>query len=377
MATRRDYYEVLGVARGASEADIKKAFRGLARRLHPDVNADDPAANERFREVAEAYEVLSSDESRALYDRYGHAGLGGRAATSERPAGATNLGDLFSMLFGDEAFGGGGSRSGAMAGADAGAEVQITLAEAAFGVRRDIEIEIVAPCDHCGASGAEPPSQPDRCGTCGGSGSVQQVQRTMLGQMVRTGPCPTCAGRGVLIEDPCKVCRGAGRRPERRSLGVTIPAGVDHGQRVRITGQGHAGQNGGPPGDLYVQILVEEDARFRREGTDLVTAVDLTMTQAALGATVTVPTLDGDAELDFRAGTQPGEVRVLRGRGVPALRGGRRGNLRILVNVVVPRNLSGDQKKLVERLDQSLAERNFREESEGFLGRFRRARDGG
>jgi molecular chaperone DnaJ len=290
--------------------------------------------------------------------------------------GASGLSDLFSMFFGDDLFGGGGGRFGASAGADAATEVTISLHEAAFGARKELHVEVVAPCDHCGASGAEPPSQPDRCSTCGGLGQVQQVQRTMLGQMVRTGACPTCRGRGVTVDDPCRECRGVGRKPERRSLTVAVPAGVDHGQRIRVTGQGHAGETGAPPGDLYVQVLVTEDARFRREGTDLITHVDLTVTQAALGATVDVPTLDGEASLEFKPGTQPGEVRVLKGQGVPALRGGRRGHLKVVVNVAIPRSLNGEQRKLFERLDDSLAERNFRDHGDGLLARFRRARDG-
>jgi molecular chaperone DnaJ len=380
MATKADYYETLGVAREASDDEIKKAFRRLARQLHPDVNTDDPSASERFREVAEAYEVLSNADTRARYDRFGHAGVSGDHARTDAAFQAGNLGDLFSMLFGDDlfGFGGGGGRAyGPMAGADAAAHTSISLHDAAFGVRAELHVEVQAPCARCEQSGAEPGTQPTTCPTCGGAGEVRQVVRTVLGQMVRAGTCPECRGRGKLIEHPCKDCRGAGVRPEQREVVVAVPAGIEHGQQIRVRGQGHAGEAGAPPGDLYVAVTVEEDPRFERHGRDLVTVIELTMTQAALGATLDVPTLDGTASLEFKPGTQPGEVRLLKGQGMPDMRSGRRGGLQVLVNVAVPRGLSGDQRKLVEELDGALTPGNYGEErDEGFLGRLRRFASG-
>ena len=286
MATKRDYYETLGVAREASDDEVKKAFRRLARQLHPDVNTDDPAASERFREVAEAYEVLSDADTRARYDRFGHAGVESAHMRTDEAFQAGNLGDLFAMLFGEDMFGFGGGRAhGPMAGADAAAHTTISLHDAAFGVRAEVEVEVQAPCARCEQSGAEPGTQPTTCPTCGGAGEVRQVVRTVLGQMVRAGTCPECRGRGRLIEHPCRDCRGAGVRPERRQVVVAVPPGIEHGQQIRVRAQGHAGDPGAPPGDLYVAVAVEEDPRFERAGRDLVTVVELTMTQAALGAT--------------------------------------------------------------------------------------------
>jgi molecular chaperone DnaJ len=323
--------------------------------------------------------VLSNAETRALYDRYGHAGVSGRHQQSDRAYQSGNIADIFSMLFGEDLFGGGAAtgRRGAMAGADASAEVELTLVEAAFGARKDIEIEVMATCDRCEGSGAEPPTRPSACPTCGGQGHVQQVARTMFGQMLRTSPCPTCRGRGYVIETPCRQCRGQGRRPERRTVSVAVPGGVESGQRVRVVGQGHAGEPGAAAGNLYVRVAVEDDARFERDGDDLLCAVDLTMTQATLGCEVEVPTLEGTARIECKPGTQPGEVRLLKGLGVPALHGSRRGDLKVLVNVLVPRRLDPEQRRAVEALDSSLGERAYADAPDGLLGRLRRARNAG
>jgi molecular chaperone DnaJ len=344
--TERDYYELLGVARDASEGEIKKAFRGLARELHPDVS-EAPDAEERFREVVEAYEVLSKSETRELYDRYGHAGLrSGGFQPGHFDFGS--LSDLFSAFFGDDLLGGRASRS---RGADLVAAVEIELAEAAAGVTRQVPFQVAVTCAHCEGDGAEPGSKVTTCATCGGAGRLQQVSRSVFGEFVRTQACPACGGSGRTIETPCTECQGAGRVLEERRLEVSIPPGIHDGQRIRLSGEGHAGAGGARAGDMYVQVHVLHDARFVREGNDIFSTVDLTITQAALGAVLTVPTLDGDLELEFEPGVQPGEIRVLRGRGMPVLQGFGRGDQRVLVNVVVPRRLTDEQRKLLADFD--------------------------
>jgi molecular chaperone DnaJ len=357
----RDYYEVLEVERDASDSDIKRAFRRLARTLHPDVS-DSPDAEERFKEVAQAYEVLSDPESRQRYDRFGHDGMAGREFHTEQFMDLGNLGDLLGSLFGRDPF----ANRGPAAGADAQTEAEITLAEAAFGAKLELDLDLVSVCDRCEGSGAEPGTAVSTCPTCGGAGEVRQVVNSVFGQMVRAGQCDTCRGRGQVVEKPCHDCRGRGRRPVRRHVTVAVPVGVDDGQAVRVSGAGHAGEPGGKPGDLYVRLSVAEDPRFARDGNDLVTSVELTLAQAVLGTTLSVPTLEGEASLEFGPGTQPGEVRSLRGKGMPALRGGGRGALRVLVNVLVPKHLTRDQKELMERFRDSEDERTYR--GDGRLG---------
>jgi molecular chaperone DnaJ len=369
-ATGRDYYEVLGVQRTATEAEVKKAFRSLARELHPDVS-DDPDAEERFKEVVEAYEVLSNAERRQLYDRFGHAGLRSRGFTPTAFDLGT-LGDLFSAFFGDDLFGVGARPRGAARGADIAAEVEIELVEAAHGARRDVPFQVAVACPTCGGSGAEPGTSPVACPACGGSGRLQEVSSTVFGQFVRTQTCGRCGGTGRVVEHPCHECDGAGRVLEERTLAVEIPPGIHDGQRIRIGGGGHAGEPGGRSGDLYVLVRIRPDLRFVREGHDLFSTVDLTMTQAALGAKVTVPTIDGDLELDFEPGTQAGEIRVLRGRGMPVLQGRGRGDHRLLVNVALPRRLSDEQRRLLQEFEQASDEETYRPD-EGFLDRLKSA----
>jgi molecular chaperone DnaJ len=368
--TGRDYYELLGVPRTASEAEIKKAFRALARELHPDVS-DDPNAEERFKEVVEAYEVLSNAERRQLYDRFGHAGL---RSQGFRPTDFDfgTLGDLFSAFFGDDLFGVGTRPRGATRGADLAAEVEIELVEAARGVQREVPIEVAVTCSACKGSGAEPGTSPIACPTCGGGGRLQSVSSTVLGQFVRTQTCGRCGGLGTVIEQPCSTCDGVGRVLEERKLTVEVPPGIHDGQRIRIGGEGHAGAAGARAGDLYVLVRVRPDPRFVREGNDLFATVDLTMTQAALGATVTVPTLEGESQLVFEAGTQPGEVRVLRGEGMPVLQGRGRGDLRLLVNVAVPRRLSDEQRRLLQEFEQA-SDADTYEPDEGFFDKLKGA----
>ena len=366
--TERDYYELLGVGRGADESEIKRAFRRLARELHPDVS-DAPDAEARFREVAEAYQVLSNHETRELYDRYGHSGLRGGGFS---PGGFDfgNLSDLFSAFFGDDLFGASGPRSAR--GADIGAEVEIELVEAARGVTREVPFQVAVPCARCGGNGAEPGTAPVTCTTCGGSGRVQQVSRSVLGQFVRAHACPDCGGTGRKIESPCSECDGAGRVVEERTLEVTIPPGIHDGQQIRISGSGHAGVLGGRAGDVYVRVRVKPDERFVRERDDIFSTVDLTMTQAALGATLATETLDGVVDLEFEPGTQPGEIRVLRGRGMPVLQGFGRGDHRVLVNVVVPRRLNEEQRRLLEEFEERADDGTYRKD-EGFFEKLKSA----
>jgi molecular chaperone DnaJ len=361
---KRDYYDVLGVGRDADEPMVKKAFRRLARELHPDVS-DAADADEQFKEVVEAYEVLSSTERRQLYDRYGFDGLqsGGFVPTAFDLG---SLSDLFSAFFGDDLFAPGGR---SRRGADVGAEVTIELADAAVGVTRSVTFQVATTCETCHGDGLEPGTTPVDCPRCGGLGRLQQVSRTAFGEFVRTQTCGACGGRGSVIETPCPSCDGAGRTIAGRDVDVAIPAGIHDGQRIRISGEGHAGTPGGVAGDAYVLVRVRPDPRFVREGNDIFSAVDITLTQAALGATLTIPTLDGDRELKLEPGTQPGDVRVLRAQGMPVLSGAGRGDHRVLVNVHVPRRLTPEQRELLETL--AATENGAMYEDTGLLGRLK------
>ncbi|MBV9681363.1 MAG: molecular chaperone DnaJ [Solirubrobacterales bacterium] len=377
MSSTRDYYDVLGVARDADEATIKKAFRRLARELHPDVNSHDPDAEEKFKEAAEAYEVLSDAERRATYDRYGREGLrsGGWAPNSEAFG---SVSDLFEAFFGGggafgDLFGMGAARAGGrVQGGDVAVTAEIDLPEAATGTTVEVTYEAVAVCEHCHGNGAEPGTPIETCARCQGTGQLRAVSRTPFGQVMRTTACDVCHGDGRVARDPCKVCRGRGRRVERPKVRVDVPAGIADGQRIRIAGRGHTGERGGPAGDLYVLIRIREDPRFVRDGDDLVTAVDVSAPLAALGTLVDVPTVDGQIELEIPAGTQPHETLIVRGAGMPALRGRRTGDLRVVVNVVVPRHLGREQRELYERLADSMTAHNLRTE-EGVFGKLRRA----
>jgi molecular chaperone DnaJ len=369
MATaERDYYEVLGVGRDAGEAEIKKAFRRLARELHPDVSAA-PDAEERFKEAVEAYEVLSKSETRELYDRFGHAGLrsGGFRPTTFDFGG---LADIFSAFFGDDVLSQTMRARGR--GADIAADVVIELAEAAKGTKREVPFRVAVSCGRCDATGVEPGTEATTCPTCQGLGRLQQVSRSAFGEFVRTQTCPACGGAGRVIEHPCRDCEGSGQVLEERTLEVEIPPGIHDGQRIRLSGEGHSGALGGRAGDVYVRVGVRPDERFVREGDDIFSTVNLTMTQAALGARVAVPTLDGETELEFDPGTQAGEVVVLRGRGMPVLQGFGRGDQRVLVNVAIPRQLTDEQRDLLEQFDRSADEETYRPD-EGFFDKLRSA----
>jgi molecular chaperone DnaJ len=366
----RDPYEVLGVESGASAQQIKKAFRQLARELHPDVNAHDPDAEEKFKEAAEAYEILSDDERRATYDRYGHDGLrsGGYAPNFDTFG---SISDLFEAFFGGGggAFGGG---SGPAPSGDVAVAVEIDLVKAAHGATVEVGYEAIDRCEHCHGNGAEPGTPIRTCERCGGAGQLQAATRTPFGQMVRTVACDVCQGDGRVPEQPCRKCRGRGRRASERKLEVEIPAGIANGQRIRLGGRGHAGELGAQPGDLYVLVRVQEDRRFVREGDDLITALDVPAPLAALGGTLEVPTLEASVAVELAPGTQPGEMLTVRGQGMPSLGRARRGNLRVVVNVVIPRRLSDEQRELLERLHETLTEENLRSE-ESMFAKLRRA----
>ena len=369
----RDYYEVLGVSREASETEIKKAFRRLARELHPDVNQA-PDAEDRFKEAAEAYEVLSDAERRRTYDAYGHEGL--RSGGFDPGAGFASFDDIFPGFLGGGAGGGSGFGGGprAAAGGDVGVEVEVELAEVATGARREVTYDVVAPCEHCHGNGAEPGTPISTCERCGGSGELRAVTRTPFGQMVRSTACDVCGGAGKVPETPCEVCNGSGRTRQSRTSAIEVPAGIEEGQRMRIPGAGHAGEPGAPAGDLYVEIAVAEDERFERDGTDLIGTVSISATEAMLGTEVTVPTLDGSEEIEVAAGTQPGHQYVLKGLGLPRLNGRRRGNQRVILEVIIPTNLGDEQRELAERLDETLEEENLTpRRGEGLFGRVRRA----
>jgi molecular chaperone DnaJ len=352
MPAQRDYYEVLGVAKSASDEEIKKAYKKLALKFHPDRNPGDDAAIASFKEAAEAYEVLSDGDTRARYDRFGHAGVKGRAGGHQ----FNDLGDIFEQ-FGDlfegfGFFGGGGGRksrrggAGAQRGAHLQASLTITLLEASQGVEKELRINRKKSCEHCRGTGSEPGHSPERCDYCGGQGQVVQAQGFFRVQTT----CPACRGAGQVIRHKCNECYGSGRLDESVTLNVRIPAGIDNGMQLRMSGEGEAGPNNGPRGDLYVDIEVKEHKLFKRDGTHLMCEVPLTYTQAALGTEIEVPLLEGKEQLKVPPGTQPGEVFRLRGKGMPDPRGGRPGDLHAAVRVVVPKKLDEDHEKLLRQL---------------------------
>jgi molecular chaperone DnaJ len=350
---KRDYYEVLGVSRDAAEADVKKAYRRLAMKHHPDRNPDKPEAEGHFKEVQEAYEVLSDQEKRATYDRFGHAGLKGGQGMGG--GGFTGGADAFSDIFGDvfgDIFGGGrrGGRNQVFRGADLRYELELTLEQAVAGDSVSLEIPGQVECGRCGGKGAEPGSQPTTCNTCGGAGQVRVAQGFFSIQQT----CPNCGGAGSLIDKPCRECSGRGRVRRTKTLSVKVPAGVDNGDRIRLAREGEAGRNGGPPGDLYVDISVTSHAIFTREGQNLSCEVPVSFATAVLGGTVDVPTLDGNVVLKIPSETQSGSLFRLRGKGVRSVRDSGVGDLFCRVQVETPVNLSGDQKERLRAFDESL-----------------------
>lgn len=377
MSTTRDYYDVLGVSRDADAKEIKSAFRRLARTHHPDVN-DSPEAEAEFKEIAAAYEVLSDDSRRATYDRFGHEGL--RSSGGEPDfSGFADFSSIFQAFF-DQAgaggfFGGGGeARGGPSQGGDLAVAVTLTLADVLTGVEQKVEFEVIETCERCSGSRAEPGSEVTTCDKCDGAGQLRVVTRTMLGQIARAAVCDRCDGNGTIVETPCHECAGKGRVRVDRSLTVTIPPGIDDGQQVRVAGRGHAGAANGPAGDLYVQVSIEPDDRFHREGRDLYTVVDLPAHDAMLGSAVEVETLDGAERVEFESGTAHGDDLKIRGHGLPGLRNNARGDLHVVVNLTVPHNLSDDQRELLERFGESVTEKNFKARGrDGIMSRLRRA----
>jgi len=345
MATELDYYTVLGVARTATDAEIKKAYRRLAQQWHPDVNTD-PGAQARFKEINEAYQVLSDPQRRQTYDMFGRAGLGGEGAGGF-DAGFGSFSDIFDAFFGGAAAG--GSRRGhPTAGSDLRYDLRITFEEAVRGTEKEIEFPVFGRCETCNGSGAKPGTEPVTCDQCGGRGEIRTTRRTMLGQMVNVSACPKCKGEGKLVTDPCEPCHGEGRTERRRTLRVSIPAGIDEGHQIRLSNEGEVGVRGGPAGSLYVAVHVTPHPALRREGTELFYEADVSIAQAALGTRIAVPTVDGDEEIEVKPGTQPGTEIRLRGRGVPHLRRtGSKGDLHVFVNVVVPAKLSKRQRELL------------------------------
>lgn len=382
VSDKRDYYEVLGVEKGASDADIKKAFKKLARKYHPDLNRDNPkAAEEKFKEVNEAYGVLSDPQKRQQYDQFGHAafetgGTGGAGAGGFGGFGGFGGGGFgggFDDIF-DAFFGGGGGRQrrqGPERGADLRYDLEIAFEEAAFGKEVELTIPRTEECDTCHGTGAAAGTEPETCPECKGSGQVQHVQNTPFGRMVNTRTCGRCGGTGKIIKTPCRSCGGSGMKKVRRTIKVKIPAGVDEASRIRVAGGGEAGRRGGSRGDLYVYIFVRPHKLFRRDGTDVLCEVPISFVQAALGDTVEVPTLDGKVEMKVPAGVQSGTVLRLKGRGIPYLRGSGRGDQHVRVKVLTPQKLSARQKELLKEFGE-LSGENVNPEQKSFIDTVRK-----
>ncbi len=372
--SKRDYYEVLGVDRSADPQTIKKAFRRLAQQYHPDVNRS-PDAEAKFKEINEAYQVLSDPEKRALYDRLGHAAFdpGGRGAPDFGDLGGFgDLGSIFEEFFaGFTGMGGRARRSGARRGADLRVDVTLSFEEAAFGTEREITVPRLEICEHCRGTGAEPGTSPQRCSTCGGRGEVQhRRQSPLFGMIITAETCPTCNGTGEVIPTPCSKCRGRKRVQVERTIKVNIPAGVDDGTRIRLTGEGEAGLQGGPPGNLYVVIHVEPHPIFVREDFDIHMELPINVAQAALGARVQIPTLDGHEEtLEIPPGTQSGTTFRKRGLGIPRLQRSGRGDMLVTVRVEIPTKLTPEQRELFRRLAESFEDNTVNNSRRGFLDR--------
>lgn len=369
----RDYYEMLGVSRDADKEEIKRAYRRLARKYHPDVNKE-PGAEERFKEINHAYEVLSEPETRARYDRFGEAGVTGAGAAGYDVGDMGGFADIFESFFSGFAGGMGTQtarrRSGPARGDDLRLDLKLAFREAVFGGEKEIRINHLETCTACSGSGAKPGTRPRTCPTCSGAGQVRRATRTPFGSFTQVSVCPTCNGTGQVIEEKCEVCGGAGQRQETKKLKITIPAGVDNGTRLRVSSEGDAGQRGGPSGDLYVYLFVNEDAEFQREGTNILSELKISYLQAILGCRTEVETVDGPQELLVPAGTQPGTVLILENRGVPKLGNPvSRGDHLITIQVDIPTKISPDERELLEKLAKLRGDRIGKGGIEGFFGK--------
>lgn len=373
LADKRDYYEVLGVSKGASDDELKKAFRKEAKKYHPDLHPGDKEAEAKFKEVNEAYEVLSNPEKRQKYDQFGHAGVDPNFGAGAGGSGFGDFGDIFSDIFGGFGGGfGGGRRNGPKRGNDVRQVVNISFEEAAFGCKKKINITKMDSCDTCHGTGAKPGTSAETCRRCGGTGQIQTQQRTILGYMTNVTTCPDCNGTGKIIKEPCRDCRGTGKVRKSKTVEINIPAGIDDGQTIQLTGQGEPGSQGGPAGDLLITVRVRPHEMFKRRDNDIYLEMPISFVQAALGATLTVPTLDGAVEYDIPEGTQSETRFRLRGKGVPFIRGKGRGDQYVTVRVEVPKNLSSKQKELLKEFDEDSnykQKKSFAEKMKDFLNK--------
>ncbi len=372
----RDYYETLGVSRNSDKDDIKQAFRRLARKYHPDVNKD-PGAEETFKEINRAYEVLSEPETRSRYDQFGEAGLGGGGGGGY-PGDMGDMGgfaDIFESFFGGFAGAGGQQqqtrrRGGPTRGDDLRLDLKVDFQDAVFGKEREISISHLETCGGCTGSGAKSGTRPRTCPTCSGSGQVRRATRTPFGSFTQVSVCPTCTGTGQVIEDKCEVCSGSGQVQKSKKLKITVPAGVDNGTRLRVSGEGDAGMRGGPPGDLYVYLFVNEDANFKRDGINILSELKISYLQAILGAHVDVKTVDGDEMVDIPPGIQPGTVLTLEGKGVPRLGNAvSRGNHLLTISVEIPKKVGAEERELLEKLAKLRGDRVGKGAVEGLFGK--------
>ena len=375
---KRDYYEVLGVSRGASEDEIKKAYKKMARKYHPDLNPGDKTAEEKFKEVNEAYEVLSDADKKARYDQYGHAGVdpnfgaGGFGGGFDGSFDFGDLGDIFGSFFGGGF--GGGRRTNPNApqrGESIRMSIAISFEEAAFGCEKAVTVERYETCDTCHGNGCAPGTSPEVCPDCHGTGTVQVRRQTPMGVFATSSPCPKCGGKGRIIHQPCKDCRGSGMVRKKKTIQASIPAGIDNGQTISIRGQGNAGKNGGPAGDLLITITVRPHELFRREGTSVLCEAPITFTQAVLGAELEIPTIDGKVKYTLPEGTQSGTTFRLKGKGIPALNGRGRGDQYVTVYIETPRNLNREQKEALKKFAEAVGENNY-EERKSFFRKFKK-----